>query len=289
MVLHSAEAIQKKWVQAKTDDVQLYSEATGDPNSPAIVFIHGFAQAGLAFDLPFYDQDLASRFYMVRYDMRGHGWSSSPDDVDAYKSDTKWGQDLQSVIQAWNLKDVNLVGWSHGGVVLSEYLRVAGPENVASVIFVDASTSIGVPGPATLNPHYTVFFPTFVSTDYATRMEGFKKFTGMVTKKPLSQDAYMKALGWMLATKPICSQGMRARVSNNTETLKNLKKPTLIIQGDSDAIQLPLSSQLTLQLIPNSKLVVMENAGHASFMDQPLKFKELISHFISHQDIAEVN
>ncbi|KAI8576731.1 hypothetical protein K450DRAFT_255311 [Umbelopsis ramanniana AG] len=277
-----AKAIQIKWVNTQTDDIKLYSEATGDPKGHAIVFVHGFAQAGLAFDHQFHDHDLTNRFYMVRYDMRGHGWSSAPDSLDAYNSDTKWGQDLQSVIQAWDLKNVSLVGWSYGGVVISEYVRVAGQDNVANMIYVDASTSIGIPGPSTLNPNYTAIFPTVVSTDYETRMLGFKSFVAMITKEPLSQDTYMKALGWMLATKPICSQGMRKRVSDNTETLKNLRKPTLIIQADDDRIQLPLCSQMTLQLIPNSKLVTIDNAGHACFLDQPQVFNQLISQFIGH-------
>jgi non-heme chloroperoxidase len=282
VLLHLAKALQIKWVHTQTDNVQLYSEATGDPKCPAIVFVHGFAQAGLAFDHQFYDHDLTSRFYLVRYDMRGHGWSSAPDSLDAYNSGTKWGQDLQSVIQAWDLKNVSLVGWSYGGTVISEYVRVAGQENVANMIYVDASTSIGIPGPSILNPNYTAIFPTFVSTDYETRMQGFKKFIAMITKEPLSQDTYMKALGWMLATKPVCSQGMRERVSNNTQALKNLRKPTLIIQGDDDRIQLPIDAQMTLQLISSSKLVVLENAGHACFIDQPQAFNQQISQFISH-------
>ncbi|GAB5593497.1 hypothetical protein Unana1_08397 [Umbelopsis nana] len=278
----SAASVQVKWVPAQTDNVQLYSESTGKSNGLAIVFVHGFAQAGLAFDYQFYDRHLAKKFQLVRYDMRGHGWSTAPDNLDAYNSGTKWGQDLQSVIQAWDLKNVTLVGWSHGGIVISEYVRVASEQNVANMIYVDAATSVGIPGPSTLNPNYTAIFPTFISTDYETRMLGFKNFTSMVTKQPLSQDDYMKALGWMLATKPICSQGMHERVSNNTQTLAALTTPTLIIQGDSDRVQLPLGGQLTNQLIPNSTLVTLKNAGHACFIDQPLAFNELISHFIKH-------
>ncbi|KAH8549039.1 hypothetical protein BGW37DRAFT_559307 [Umbelopsis sp. PMI_123] len=167
------EAVQIKWVSTQTDNVQLYSEATGNPNGPAIVFVHGFAQAGLAFDHQFYDHDLTT-----------------------YNSGTKWGQDFQSVIHAWNLKNVSLVGWSYGGIVISEYVRVASQENIANMIYVDASTSIGIPGPSTLNPNYTAILPSFVSSDYQTRMMGFKNFTAMVIKTPLSQDNYMKALGW---------------------------------------------------------------------------------------------
>ncbi|CAO3679765.1 unnamed protein product [Umbelopsis vinacea] len=277
-----AASIQVKWVPAQTDNVQLYSESTGHTNGPAIVFVHGFAQAGLAFDNQFYDTELAKKFHLVRYDMRGHGWSTAPDSLDAYDSGTKWGQDLQSVIQAWNLKNVTLVGWSHGGIVISEYVRVASAQNVASMIYVDAATLVGIPGPSTLNPNYTAIFPTFIATDYETRMLGFKNFTAMVTKQPLSQDNYMKALGWMLATKPICSQGMHERVSNNTQTLASLTTPTLIIQGDSDRVSELLGAQLTNQLIPNSKLVILKNAGHACFIDQPRAFNNLVSRFVQH-------
>jgi non-heme chloroperoxidase len=273
-------AVEVKWVKTETDNIQLYSEGTGNTNGPTIVFVHGFAQAGLAFDSQFYDHDLNRKFRMIRYDMRGHGWSSAPDDINAYKSGTKWGQDLKSVIDAWALKNVTLVGWSYGGIVISEYVRIAGDQNVRNMIYVDASTSVGIQGPITLNPNYTSNFPTYVSNDYTTRMLGFKNFTAMVTKWPLSQDNYMRVLGWMLATKPICSKGMHERVSNNSEVLSRFAKPTLIIQGDSDCIQLVLGSQLTQKLIPNSELVILKDAGHACFIDQPQEFNRLISQFI---------
>ncbi|KAG2172083.1 hypothetical protein INT43_001560 [Umbelopsis isabellina] len=279
----SITAVQVKWVQAETDNIQLYSEATGNTDGPAIVFVHGFAQAGIAFDSQFYDQDLSKRFRLIRYDMRGHGWSSAPDDINAYKSGTKLGQDLKSVIDAWAVRDVTLVGWSYGGIVISEYVRIAGDNNVANMIYVDASTSIGIQGPTMLNPRYIAILPTFVSNDYTTRMLGFKKFTEMVTKQPLSQDNYMKALGWMLATKPVCSEGMHQRVSDNDQVLSRLSKPTLVVQGDSDRIQLSIGSEVTQKLIPNSKLVVMKDAGHACFMDQPKTFNNLIAQFIGRQ------
>ncbi|KAJ2957085.1 hypothetical protein NQZ79_g7146 [Umbelopsis isabellina] len=276
-------SVEVKWVQAETDNVQIYSEATGNTDGPAIVFVHGFAQAGIAFDSQFYDQDLSKKFHMIRYDMRGHGWSSAPNDISAYNSGTKWGQDLKSVIDAWAVRNVTLVGWSYGGIVISEYVRIASEKNVGNMIYVDASTSVGIQGPTTLSPNYTSILPTFVSNDYTTRMLGFKKFTEMVTKQPLSQDNYMKALGWMLATKPVCSGGMHQRVSNNNQVLSRLSKPTLIIQGDSDRVQLAVGSELTQKLIPNSKLVILKDAGHACFIDQPRKFNRLISQFIELQ------
>lgn len=289
MILATSQAIaavQVKWVQAETDNVQLYSEATGNTDGPAIVFVHGFAQAGIAFDSQFYDQDLSKRFHLIRYDMRGHGWSSAPDNIDAYKSGTKWGQDLKSVIDAWAIRNVTLVGWSYGGIVTSEYVRIAGDDNVSNMIYVDASTSLGIQGPSMLGPDYTSILPTFVSNDYMTRMLGFRNFTEMVTKQPLSQDIYMKALGWMLATKPVCSEGMHQRVSDNSQVLSRLSKPTLIIQGDNDRILLVVGSEFTQKLIPNSKLVVLKDAGHACFMDQPQKFNDLISQFIEQQSIG---
>jgi len=44
--------------------------------------------------------------------------------------------------------------------------------------------------------------------------------------------------------------------------LRQLDIPTLIVHGDRDVSNLEKTSRRTQQLIPNSKLIVYENAGH---------------------------
>ena len=66
---------------------------TGNPDGPEILFLHGFSQCALAFDLQMADPVLAQTFRMVAYDVRGHGASDQPDDPTRYANDADYAAD----------------------------------------------------------------------------------------------------------------------------------------------------------------------------------------------------
>jgi len=64
---------------------------------------------------------------------------------------------------------------------------------------------------------------------------------------------------------------------NLTRLLTLIKKPTLIIWGKKDNVTPLYYGELMNKLIPKSKLIIFEKAGHFSFLDAPEEFvKELI-------------
>ena len=68
---------------------------------------------------------------------------------------------------------------------------------------------------------------------------------------------------------------------NLTRLLTRIKKPALIIWGKNDQITPLYYGQLMNKLIPKSKLVVFEKAGHFSFLDQPEEFNKELIKFIN--------
>jgi pimeloyl-ACP methyl ester carboxylesterase len=63
--------------------VDLFLRATGDPEAPLVLFLHGFPEYSGAWDevLP----ALAAQFHAVAPDQRGYARSSKPEGVDAYR------------------------------------------------------------------------------------------------------------------------------------------------------------------------------------------------------------
>ncbi len=59
---------------------RLFVEENGDPTRPTILWIHGYCQCRLSWDRQFENEQLASRFHLVRLDLRGHGLSDKPTD-----------------------------------------------------------------------------------------------------------------------------------------------------------------------------------------------------------------
>ncbi len=63
--------------------------------------------------------------------------------------------------------------------------------------------------------------------------------------------------------------------------LPEMDIPTLIIVGMDDFVCPPSSAQFLHGMIPNSKLIVIEKAGHFPWLEQPEQFFGGINHFLS--------
>ena len=96
----------------------------GSPGARPVVFIHGFTQNALTWDRQF--RNLADRFHVIAYDLRGHGASDKPLDASKYTDSSLWADDLAAVIRARNLQRPVLVGWSYGGYIIADYVRKYG-------------------------------------------------------------------------------------------------------------------------------------------------------------------
>ena len=97
---------------------------TGAP----VVLLHGFASSLDAFG-PFADS-LTSGNRIIALDLRGHGRSAVPTDVDAYGHEM--GEDVVRFLDHLDIRRAHLVGHSMGAVV-SAYLATRHPDRVATV------------------------------------------------------------------------------------------------------------------------------------------------------------
>ncbi|MFQ6074707.1 MAG: alpha/beta fold hydrolase [Candidatus Bathyarchaeia archaeon] len=71
------------------------------------------------------------------------------------------------------------------------------------------------------------------------------------------------------------------RKFNVTSRLPEIRAPTLTILGENDVIERSLLAGSMLEKIPNSKFVIIPNAGHHVFLGEPERFNQEIVHFLS--------
>lgn len=70
------------------------------------------------------------------------------------------------------------------------------------------------------------------------------------------------------------------------ELLPRLQSPTLLVWGEHDRdVPLP-AAQLMAQLIPDARMVVLENAGHFAYLDQFGRFRLIVGRFLRDDDKA---
>ena len=87
--------------------VRLHAREWGNPNGPALLFIHGWSQCDLCWSNQVNGQ-LADTFRIVTFDLRGHGLSEKPLGVDEYASGKLWADDLAAVIEQIGLEQPHI-------------------------------------------------------------------------------------------------------------------------------------------------------------------------------------
>jgi len=122
--------------------LKLHVREWGNPNAPAIFFIHGWSQHHLCWQAQI-ESALAESHRLVAMDLRGHGQSEAPLEAEHYTRGELWAEDVRNVLKALDLRDAILVGWSYGGFIIGDYLRRYGDGDIAGINFAAAAVVIG--------------------------------------------------------------------------------------------------------------------------------------------------
>jgi pimeloyl-ACP methyl ester carboxylesterase len=64
------------------------------------------------------------------------------------------------------------------------------------------------------------------------------------------------------------------------DRIGEIRSPTLVVSGDRDYLPLDAKRDYTAR-IPGARLVVVEDSGHATPIDQTARFNELVLAFLS--------
>lgn len=204
----------------------------------------------------------AKGFRCVAPDRRGHGRSEMPSSGYDLESLT---DDVASVIEARDLRDLTLVGFSMGSVEAVNYPRRYGSDRIARLVLVAPTTPFLVKTED--NPDAVP--KTMIEADIAAVARDFAKWiaaneapffmpeTPEITRTWIRQMMLSVPLPIALACrKAIVFADLRAAAAK-------IDRPTLILQGDKDAsAPLPLTGAKTAELIKGSKLTVYEGAPH---------------------------
>jgi len=261
--------------------VRLFVEENGDPTNPTILWIHGYCQCRLSWDNQFENEELVSKFHMVRLDLRGHGLSDKLADPAAFQDGKIWAEDIRAVVSALRLNKPILAGWSYGGFIICDYIRHYGQENLGGLIFVAATTEMGRDEANILiGAEFLQLVPGFFSTDYATGSAALQQFIGMATYEELDAHTFYYLVGFNSVTLPASRQGMFMRELDNRAVLGAIKVPSLIIQGKDDRVVLSACSDNIARHIPHASRVDYDHCGHVAFVDAAEQFNRDVAAFV---------
>jgi non-heme chloroperoxidase len=249
------------------DGVELYYKDWGPKDGPVVTFSHGWPLSSDSWEAQMIF--LASEGYrVVAHDRRGHGRSSQPwdgNDMDQY------ADDLATVINTLDLKEITLVGFSTGGGEVARYIGRHGTDRVAKAVLVSAVPPLmlrtqdnpnGLPievfdgiREASLDNRSQLYLDIASGPFFGYNRSGAEPSQGLIQS--------------------FWAQGMQAGHKNTYDSiaafsatdfrgdLKKFDVPTLVIHGDDDQIvPIEISGQASAEQIVDAQLIVYEGASH---------------------------
>jgi pimeloyl-ACP methyl ester carboxylesterase len=137
--------------EAQLENLTLAWQQMGE--GPDLVFVHGLA-ASRAFWFLQYAMPLSKHFRVTLFDLRGHGYSSTPDH--GYDARTM-ATDIEGLLDQLGIAQCLLVGHSYGGGVALEF-AVAHPQRVAKLAILDTKVNALQPTQRLSDsPHLSMF------------------------------------------------------------------------------------------------------------------------------------
>lgn len=195
-------------------------------------------------------------------DLPGFGQSPAPKEEWTVGD---YAKTIKEFIDKFELTNIVVIGHSFGGRVgiklVSKY-----PNLVSKLVLVDSAgfpldkTTKSLMGAAAkvVKPF---FKPKF--------MQGLRKSI----YKQIGAEDY-------LATPELQKTFVNVTSEDLANDLKNIKCPTLIITGENDQDAPVVFGEKMNRLILNSKLKILNDAGHFSFLDKPVEFEEILKKFL---------
>jgi non-heme chloroperoxidase len=255
------------------DGTQIYFKDWG--RGPVVTFSHGWPLNADAWDaqMLFLAQN---GFRVVAHDRRGHGRSgqaSGSNDMDGY------ADDLATVIETLDLRNVTLVGHSTGGGEVVRYIGRHGTKRVARAVLISAVPPLllrtkanpeGVPLDvfdslrAGLITDRSQFYKDFALPFFGANRAGAKVSTGILDQ------FWLWSMQSGLKNAYDCIKAFSE--TDFTDDLKKIEIPALILHGEDDQIvPVNISARNSARLIKGAKAIYYPGAPHgitATHQDQ---------------------
>ena len=256
----------------RIDDIQFAYDDVGVGH--AVVLIHGYP-----FNRSLWTEQaeaLTSRFRVVTPDLRGFGESDSSEGPVTMN---RMAQDVAKLMDHMGIEQAVIGGLSMGGYVALAFVKQF-PSRVKALVLADtraqADTEEGK--------------QTRVQQAEKALSEGMAGIADAMLPKLLTPDTVSKrpevvkrVRDMMLKTKPQGAAsallGMAER-DDQSEFISTIRVPTMIVVGREDALTPLADSEQMQSKIAPSRLVVIENAGHVSNLEQTEQFNFALVRFL---------
>ena len=265
-------------------DTRLHVDDTGGSGQP-VLLIHAWPLSGQAWapQIPALQE---AGYRVITYDRSGFGRSDKP--LNGYEYDDL-AEDLHALINALELDDVALIGFSMGGGEVARYISSFGEDRLHSAVFASAVTPYMLKtrdnphGPLTKKDtkHAAASLLKDEDVFYEEQMTEFFSANGELK---VSDAQHQKAVALCKQASKEASLACMAAWSSTDFRLDlaQVSVPTLVIHGEADAsVPFDASARLTHDAIPGSELHVIADAPHGCNLTHADEFNDVLLKFLA--------
>ena len=234
-------------------------------NLPHVIFVHGAGQSVHCWKHQFGLSEELKHYNLIFIDLPGHGKSEG----EGFKSIKEYSDFLQSFVTEMGIREYVLVGHSMGGRITQVNL-VDHPHNSIGAVLVGTGPRIRV---------------TRHAIELATK--SFKDFADMAAENSFSKSSPLELKNefkeLLLKSNPeTAANDLKAcNEFDTTDILLKIKVPTFIITGKEEKLA-PIKNSVRLKnLIDNSRMEIIEGAGHFVMLEKPAEFNRILKEFLN--------
>ncbi len=225
---------------------------------------------------------LAKHHHVIALDLPGFGKSAKPDT----SYDLNWTCDrIIAFMDAKQIRQANVLGGSMGGH-LGMLLALRYPERVERLVMMGSSGGWPQPG-LLLDLVVKIFLTDVIVTDHVRRNwpSIYSKLSERQT--PMTEHLFRYQMALRANRTKFAPSGRALARSLRSifytgcrESLTEVKMPVLLIWGALDRIHPVKDGVHARSVLPDSRLVIVPDAGHEVMIDQPDTFNRLILRFL---------
>ncbi|HVH61970.1 MAG TPA: alpha/beta hydrolase [Candidatus Dormibacteraeota bacterium] len=247
-----------------------------------------------------YFGDLAAlweQYTLVMVNPRGTGGSDRPNDPRAYQIED-YVADLEEVRRHLGVDRMQLLGHSHGGIVAMAY-AAAHPGRVRKLVLSSTLARFGheqeramrIGMEKRMAQPWCADAVAALEQEQAGNFASDEELTEIVLREwPLYFAHYGPVEAGYIDTLRTETVNADALKLFNREIftsfdlrgeLSNIKSPTVVITGDEDFICGPICSEEICAGVAGARMVLVGDAGHMLFVEQPQAFHDEVAEFLA--------
>jgi pimeloyl-ACP methyl ester carboxylesterase len=253
---------------ANLPGVHLFFTDSGGDGEP-VVFVHAATGSSRVWE---YQRAAfaARRYRVITYDRRGYGRSVA--DPSGPQPGTG-ADDLNALMDYLKIDRFHLVGTAAGGFVAWDY-ALSFPKRLRSLV---VANSIG----GVQDPEYQAAMQRLRTPDFLAMSPDMRELgPAYRVSNPTGADRWREL---ERTARPTSAQPPPQTFRNRVTfaLLETISLPTLLLTGDADMYAPPPIMRMFAAHVKGSKAVVIPEAGHSGYWEQPEFFNRTVLEFIS--------